>query len=70
MKHLISRGDYIAEYLSVSKNIEQDDELNEGLLGKLFGGLKMLLKKDWASVKCKNPSVLKYLQEMDKSLSG
>jgi hypothetical protein len=70
MKHLISREDYIAEYFRVSKNIEQDDELNEGLLGKLFGGLKMLLKKDWASVKCKNPSVLKYLQEMDKSLSG
>jgi hypothetical protein len=28
------------------------------------------LKKDWAGIKCKNPSVLKYLQEIDKSLSG
>lgn len=66
MKHLINREEYIKEYLHISN----EDELNEGLLGTLFGGLKMLLKRDWANIKCKNPSVLKHLQEIDKSLSG
>lgn len=68
MKHLINREEYIKEY--IHKNVENEDVLNEGLLGTLFGGLKMLFKRDWKSVKCKNPSVLKYLQEIDKSLSG
>ena len=70
MKHLISREDYINEYLHVSKNIESNNELNEGLIGTLFGGLKMLLKKDWANIKCKNTSVLNHLKEIDKSLGG
>ena len=72
MKHLINREDYIKEYLHISNHIEseRDNELYEGLLNTLFGGLKMLLKKDWSGIKCKNPSVLKYLQEIDKSLSG
>jgi hypothetical protein len=77
MKHLINREDYIKEYLHVSNYIENvekvdnnENELDEGLLGTLFGGLKMLLKKDWANIKCKNSSVLKHLQEIDKSLSG
>ena len=70
MKHLISREDYIKEYLRVSKNIESNDELNEGLIGTLFGGLKMLLKKDWENVKCKNPSVLDHLKAIDKNLGG
>ena len=72
MRHLIDRYIYIKEYLHISNHIEneRDNELYEGLLGTLFGGLKMLLKKDWAGIKCKNPSVLKYLQEIDKSLSG
>ena len=72
MRHLIDRDIYIKEYLHISKHIEneRDNELYEGLLGTLFGGLKMLLKKDWAGINCKNPSVLKYLQEIDKSLSG
>lgn len=70
MKHLINREDYIREYLRISEQIENKNELDEGLLGTLFGGLKMLLKRDWANIKCKNPSVLKHLQEIDKSLSG
>lgn len=70
MKHLISREDYINEYLHVSKNIENDNELNEGLIGTLFGGLKMLFKKDWASINCKNPTVLNHLKAIDKSLGG
>lgn len=70
MKHLINREDYIREYLHISKNIENNNELNEGLIGTLFGGLKMLFKKDWENVKCKNPSVLKHLQAIDKSLGG
>lgn len=77
MKHLINREDYIREYLRINTYIENVDnveknenELYEGLLGTLFGGLKMLLKKDWDGIKCKNPSVLKHLQEIDKSLSG
>lgn len=70
MKHLINREDYINEYLHVSKNIESDNELNEGLIGTLFGGLKMLLKKDWDNIKCKNPSVLNHLKAIDKSLGG
>ena len=68
MKHLMNREDYIKEYLR--KTIENEGELNEGLMGTLFGGLKMLLKKDWDNVKCKNPSVIKYLQDIDKSLQG
>lgn len=70
MKHLISREDYINEYLHISEYIKNENELYEGLLSTVFGGLKMLLKKDWASIKCKNPSVLTYLKEIDKSLSG
>ena len=76
MRHLINREDYILEYLRAKKNIngivekDNSDELNEGLLGTLFGGLKMLLKKDWNNIKCKNPSVLDYLKDIDKSLAG
>lgn len=79
MKHLINREEYIKEYLRVcnqemitdiNNNGQVENELYEGLLGTLFGGLKMLMKKDWASIKCKNPSVLKHLQSIDKSLSG
>ena len=70
MKHLINREDYIREYLRIERNIEDDNKLNEGLIGTLFGGLKMLLKKDWENIKCKNPSVLKHLQAIDKSLGG
>ena len=70
MKHLINREDYINEYIRVSKNIESDNELNEGLIGTLFGGLKMLLKKDWENIKCKNPSVLNHLKDIDKNLGG
>ena len=76
MKHLINREDYIKEYLRISnyveneKEIKNENELYEGLLGTLFGGLKMLFKKDWANIKCKNPSVLTHLQNIDKSLEG
>lgn len=76
MKHLINREEYIKEYLRISNYIENEietnneNELYEGLLGTLFGGLKMLLKKDWANIKCKNPSVLTYLKSIDKSLAG
>ena len=74
MKHLINREDYIKEYLRISNYVENEtkneNELYEGLLSTLFGGLNMLLKKDWANIKCKNPSVLKHLQSIDKSLGG
>ena len=79
MKHLINREDYIKEYLRVvntemladnDPRLESGDGVYEGLLGTLFGGLKMLLKKDWENIKCKNSSVLKYLQDIDKSLEG
>jgi hypothetical protein len=69
MKHLINREEYIKEYLRIS-NIENENELYEGLLSTVFGGLKMLFKKDWENIKCKNPSVLDHLKEIDKSLSG
>ena len=76
MKHLISREDYIEEYLRIGNYIEiesevkNENELYEGLLSSLFGGLKMLFKKDWANIKCKNPSVLEHLKEIDKKLTG
>ena len=74
MRHLIDREDYIKEYLRISNCIENaennDNELYEGLLSTVFGGLKMLFKKDWENIKCKNPSVLDHLKEIDKSLSG
>ena len=70
MKHLINREDYIKEYLRISNSIENDNELYEGLLSTVFGGLKMLFKKDWANIKCKNPSVLEHLKAIDKSLEG
>ena len=69
MKHLISREDYINEYLRI-KQEEKDNRLYEGLLSTVFGGLKMLFKKDWANINCKNPSVLTHLQAIDKSLAG
>lgn len=69
MRHLINREEYIKEYLRIS-NIENENELYEGLLSTVFGGLKMLFKKDWENIKCKNPSVLDHLKEIDKSLSG
>lgn len=70
MKHLINREEYIKEYLRISNSIENDNELYEGLLSTVFGGLKMLFKKDWANIKCKNPSVLEHLKAIDKSLEG
>lgn len=78
MKHLINREDYIKEYLRINNYIDNvenvdnknENELYEGLLNTLFGGMKMLFKRDWANIKCKNPSVLKHLQEIDKGLSG
>lgn len=81
MRHLINREDYIREYLRVTKSInntiesepkneKNENELYEGLLGTLFGGLKMLLNKDWENIKCKNSSVIAHLKEMDKSLAG
>lgn len=70
MKHLINREDYINEYLRISNRIENENELYEGLLSTVFGGLKMLFKKDWASIKCKNASVLTHLKNIDKSLTG
>jgi len=71
MKHLINREKYIKEYLRIS-NIENNNDsmLYESLLSTVFGGLKMLFKKDWENIKCKNPSVLEYLKEVDKSLQG
>ena len=78
MKHLINREDYIKEYLRINRSvnniieneIENENELYEGLLSSLFGGLKMLFKKDWANIKCKNPSVLEHLKDIDKKLAG
>jgi hypothetical protein len=70
MKHLISREDYINEYLRISEHIGNENELYEGLLSAVFGGLKMLLKKDWETVKCKNATVLSHLKEIDKNLGG
>lgn len=76
MKHLINREEYIKEYLrirncvKIESEINNENELYEGLLSSLFGGLKMLLKKDWENIKCKNPNVLPYLKSIDKSLSG
>lgn len=74
MRHLINREDYIKEYLRIDNCIENvennDNELYEGLLSTVFGGLKMLFKKDWDNIKCKNPSILEHLKEIDKSLSG
>ena len=70
MKHLISRENYIIEHLHNTESVENTNELDEGLLSTVFGGLKMLLKKDWVNIKCKNPTVLEYLKEIDKNLSG
>ena len=70
MKHLINREDYINEYLRISEHIGNENELYEGLLSAVFGGLKMLLKKDWENVKCKNATVLSHLKEIDKNLGG
>ena len=76
MKHLINREDYIKEYLRICNYVKieneakNENELYEGLLSSLFGGLKMLFKKDWANIKCKNPSVLEHLKDMDKKLAG
>ena len=73
MKHLINREEYIKEYLRISNyidNVDNDNELYESLLSTVCGGLKMLFKKDWENIKCKNPSILEYLKEVDKSLQG
>ena len=69
MKHLINREEYINEYLRIS-NIKNENEIYESLLSAVFGGLKMLFKKDWENIKCKNPSILEQLKEIDKNLSG
>ena len=70
MRYLISREKYINEHQHIDKHLENKDELYEGLLNTVFGGLKMLLKKDWSNIKCKNPTILEQLKEIDKSLSG
>lgn len=70
MRHLINREEYIKEYLRINSNNENENELYESLLSTVFGGLKMLFKKDWENINCKNPSILEQLKEIDKSLSG
>lgn len=74
MKYLINRDKYINECIrfcgKIEKNGENDNELYEGLLSTMFGGLKMLFNKDWASISCKNPSVLTHLKAIDKTLTG
>ena len=70
MKNLINREDYIKEYLRINRNVENGNELYESLLSTVFGGLNMLFKRDWANIKCKNQSVLTYLKEIDKTLTG
>ena len=54
----------------IKTEINNENELYEGLLSTVFGGLKMLFKKDWVNIKCKNPSVLEHLKSIDKSLAG
>lgn len=68
MKYLVEREYYISEYFH--NNVKKEDTLYEGLISTLFGGIKLLFKKDWDNIKCKNPTVLEYLKSIDKDLVG
>ena len=52
------------------KEYEELVSVNEGLLKNLFGAVKNLFVKDWKSIKCDNPELIKVLKELDDSLTG
>ena len=67
MDKILKRDDFII--LMEQKEYENLVAVNEGLLKNLFGVVKNLFKKDWATIKG-DPQIIRVYKELDDNLSG
>ena len=67
MDKILKRDDFII--LMEQKEYEYLVSVNEGLLKNLFGVVKNLFKKDWATIKG-DSQIIRVYKELDDSLSG
>lgn len=67
MDKILKRDDFII--LMEQKEYENLVSVNEGLLKNLFGVVKNLFKKDWATIKG-DSQIIRVYKELDDSLSG
>jgi len=72
MDRILKRDDFINEVynpMMEKKEYEELVSINEGLLKTLFGMVKNMFKKDWASIKG-DPEIIKIYKELDDNLTG
>ena len=67
MDKILKRDDFII--LMEQKEYENLISINEGLLKNLFGVVKNLFKKDWATIKG-DSQIIRVYKELDDNLSG
>ena len=67
MDKILKRDDFII--LMEQKEYENLVSVNEGLLKNLFGAVKNLFKKDWATIKG-DSQIIRVYKELDDNLSG
>ena len=67
MDKILKRDDFII--LMEQKDYENLVSVNEGLLKNLFGVVKNLFKKDWATIKG-DSQIIRVYKELDDNLSG
>ena len=73
MNKIYTRDEFVNEVynpMMEQKEYEELEAINEGLLKNLFGAARNLFKKDWATVKCSNPEIVRVYKEMDDALTG
>ena len=72
MDKILKRDDFINEVYNPMMEQKEYEELvaiNEGILKNLFGKIKNLFKKDWATIKG-DPEIIKVYKELDDRLTG
>lgn len=72
MYKIYKRDEFVTEVYNPMKEQKEYEDLmsiNEGLLKNLFGAVKNMFKKDWASIKG-DPGIIKVYKEMDDALTG
>lgn len=73
MNKILKRDDFINEVynpMMEQKKYEELVSVNESLLKTLFGMVKNMFKKDWASIKCDDPEIIRIYKELDDNLTG